>query len=273
MKKNKYECYTSLMYQSFAAEFAADRNNRIWPEWEKFVPVLKSLPPQAKVVDLGCGNGRLLPWLVNKIQGNWNYLGVDPVVEFKPFVIERLASLPTGISGDFTLGDFSAVPVKSHSVDIILAIASWHHVLTEEDLNVSEQELRRVLKPQGYFCFTVWNLFQPRLIWKYGLWSALWQWFNGTMLCEIPWKKTQKLNLEIVPPMRIYRTWTMRRLKAWWQDRGWTIVLADAGGNNHVLILQPPKDTKVKVTEKNADNFVTALETQEAGDFVFDISS
>ena len=54
-------------YDDFSETFANSRKNMKWPEMEYFCDFIKAIPnltnPDIKVLDVGCGNGRLLNYL------------------------------------------------------------------------------------------------------------------------------------------------------------------------------------------------------------------
>lgn len=58
-------------------------------------------------------------------------------------------------------GDISRIPLRNKSVDVILAIASIHH-LKEENRKRALNEINRVMKPEGEGVISVWNRHQER---------------------------------------------------------------------------------------------------------------
>lgn len=214
------------MYKKIADEFAKNRNNRVWHEWSFFLPILKKLPTHPHIVDLGCGNGRLFNWLLTHISKPWRYTGIDPEIAFKEYVIARFKNISPEISASFVQGDFSATGLAPASVDCVCAIASWHHVSSGDELNKSEKELRRILKREGICLMTVWNLYTPRHILKYGLWHAWKGLIHGYFDCMIPWKDKHGEK-----HYRTYRAWTVSTLQKWWKSRGWQFTLLHKGRN------------------------------------------
>lgn len=83
------------------------------------------------VLDVGCGRGRLAPFLV----GHW--VGVDPSPA-------QLADAPSPV----VRGDVVHLPVRSKSVDAVTALWMLYH-LAEPVLAI--REAHRVLKPGGWF--------------------------------------------------------------------------------------------------------------------------
>jgi len=56
-------------YDAFAADFSATRKNS-WPEFELLFPLLKK---QDRILDLGCGNGRLRNFLATDLIPTGNF--------------------------------------------------------------------------------------------------------------------------------------------------------------------------------------------------------
>lgn len=212
------------MYEAFANEFSKDRGKTAWKDWAAFLPYVRNIADGDIVYDIGCGNGRLATWLYDNSDARFSYVGVDPIGLFESHV--RNQEVRDGVSIDFLKGDFKRISVESHSSELAFAIASWHHLLEEDDMNAAVEELARVLKPGGVVCMTVWNLYRLEYVRRYKLWHL---WFGGN-ICKIPWQNKH---------MRLYYAWRLGALKSFWESRGWKVLRA-ASGKNHTLVLQAP---------------------------------
>lgn len=62
--------------------------------------------------------------------------------------------------------DIRSLPFKNEYFDWAIAVASYHHLDSNQDRVQALEELYRVLKPGGEAFFTVWNKWQPRFILK-----------------------------------------------------------------------------------------------------------
>ena len=136
-KKNKEN------YDLIAEDFSATRQ-ALWPELEKFSQWVED---GDKILDLGCGNGRLLDLLKNK---DIRYVGLDS----SPRLVQIAQDEHPG--QEFIVGDIMEVTFPSDTFDKAFAIAFLHHIPSEVmRLNILA-EARRILKPEGILFLTVW---------------------------------------------------------------------------------------------------------------------
>lgn len=146
-------------YNRHAVYFSSSRNRA----WEEVNQTIKLLPKKAKILDLGCGNGRLLLSLPTDCE----YYGID----FSEGLIEEARKLHPGKK--FELIDMTSDEFWTHidEYDAIFAIASLHH-LEGKYHKALLNKCFESLKPGGYFVATVWNLLQLRM-WGYHI-NSLW---------------------------------------------------------------------------------------------------
>ena len=111
-----------------------------------------------KVLDFGCGNGRLLELFSGK---NVNYSGVD--------VSEKLVRLARDKYPGENL-EFSKISPSQASLafndnffNAVYAIAVFHHFPGKEYREKMAKELFRITKPGGHVIITVWNLWPASL--------------------------------------------------------------------------------------------------------------
>jgi len=139
-----------MAYEAISSEFDQTRKTK-WPEFEHF---LEYVGNGAKVLDLGCGNGRLYDSLKSK---KVDYTGMD----LSSALIDRArANFP---AARFKMGDMVNLDLPDENFDIVFSIASFHHLPGRKLREKAVEEINRVLKPNGILILTVWNLFQ----WKY----------------------------------------------------------------------------------------------------------
>ncbi len=105
---------------------------------------LSFLPPaEGLAVDVGCGEGRLDRLLADS---GYTVIGIDG----SPTLI-RLAS-EAHPDGDYRVGDASSLPLQDATVELVLSFMALHDIA---DLDGVCREVRRVLMPDGSFCFSV----------------------------------------------------------------------------------------------------------------------
>ncbi|MFA5188907.1 MAG: class I SAM-dependent methyltransferase [Patescibacteria group bacterium] len=138
------------IYDQIAADFAETRN-KIWPEFEYFKGYLAN---GQDILDLGCGNARLLELLKDyKI----NYLGID----FSSKLIdEAKANWP---NFNFMVGDILDLNLKE-KYDLVFLVATLHHIPSQKLREKVLLNVKSVLKPNGKLLMTNWNLWQKRYL-------------------------------------------------------------------------------------------------------------
>ena len=176
MKKTKNNNSKNLhtSFDSFASEFSNTRQS-FWKEFNLFVPFLTS---KRAVLDLGCGNGRLSKFLRTK-----NYTGEYVGIDISPRLIETAKK--TFPNEKFIETSMTFLPIKSESIDLVIASASIHHLNTKKLRSRMVREVERVLNKDGQFIGLVWNMHQPRF---FTLWLKV---FNGWRNIIVPWKSKE----------------------------------------------------------------------------------
>lgn len=122
----------------------------MWPEFHFLLPYLKK---DQKFLDLGCGNGRLSAF--TKSTGI-DYTGVDNSAELIKLAKKNYAG------EKFQVADITNLPFDDNSFDFISSVAVFHHLPSTKERQKAFDEVARILKKDGYFFITVWNIFQPK---------------------------------------------------------------------------------------------------------------
>lgn len=99
-----------------------------------------SLPPSGTLLDLGCGSGQTMIWLLSTWRG-WNAVGLDVAVE--GLAAARAAGMQVCQASAL------AVPLASQSVDLVITLDVLQHLPLDGGDQRALAEIRRVLKPGG----------------------------------------------------------------------------------------------------------------------------
>ncbi len=137
-------------YDAIAGEFDKSRKS----QWLEFLYFLEFIENNVKVLDLGCGNGRLYELLRSK---KVEYLGVDNNSNLLEKAKENFPE------ARFQLGDMVDLDLPDNHFNAVFCIAAFHHIPGRKLRHKAVSEMHRVLKKKGVLILTVWNLFQ----WKY----------------------------------------------------------------------------------------------------------
>lgn len=140
------------VYNTIGDEFSASRAY-IWPDLK---PYLEAVPEKASVLDVGCGNGRLLLGLPEDVR----YTGIDIS---STLIVNAFKSHP---NANFIETDITKDEVWKHlpQFDYIFCIAVIHHLPTRKDQLFVLNQIKKHLKPGGKCLITAWNLWQPKLL-------------------------------------------------------------------------------------------------------------
>lgn len=167
-------------YNLIAEDFSSSRNT-LWPELNVFGKYIEN---GDKVLDLGCGNGRLSELFKDK---NIDYLGAD---NSEKLIKIAKAKYP---NSRFQLADALNLPFPDNYFDKIISVAVLHHIPSEILRLKFLQEARRILKPGGLLILTVWDLWQSPKTFFLIIEFALLRIFNRSKLdfkdVFIPWQK------------------------------------------------------------------------------------
>ncbi len=179
---------TKEIYNAIAPDFSDTRS--IW--WQGYGDFVKYAKDGDKILDLGCGNGRMAG-IFKELKVD--YLGLDNSEELLKIARERFEAKP---NFKFEFGDLSDLNLENNKYDLILLFASLHHIPSKE---LRERVIRQAyasLKPGGRVIMSNWNLWQMTDNYKY--WKQLLNYrlkikkgVYGLSDAFMPWKKTKGL--------------------------------------------------------------------------------
>ncbi|MBI5037610.1 MAG: class I SAM-dependent methyltransferase [Candidatus Kerfeldbacteria bacterium] len=166
------------VYNRIAQQFSGTRSHP-WGEFTLFEPYVKT---GNRVLDIGCGNGRLATFLEKK---EIHYTGVDNSMALIDIAKQAHPA------ATFLVSEATELPFPDQQFDVVCCVATLHHIPSRELRRAAIQEAARVLKPGGYLCLTEWNL------WHAQWWGLLVRYSLKKMLgmnsldwgdVEKPWK-------------------------------------------------------------------------------------
>lgn len=168
-------------YNLISDQFSSTRYS-VWPELKILGEYIKE---GDSVLDLGCGNGRLLELFRGK---NVDYVGVDNSEK----LIEIAKKKNPGIF--FQVADALNLPFPDNFFDKVFSIAVLHHIPSDDFRNQFIKEARRVLRPGGFLILTVWNLWRKpdslKIIIKFAILKVLRKTKLDFKDVFVPWQKT-----------------------------------------------------------------------------------
>jgi len=168
-------------YDLVADKFSSTRKF-MWRDLEFVKDYAK---PTDKILDFGCGNGRLAGYLA----GNYReFIGVDISQNLidaakqkyssektrfiKIYPVRNISNNPRllkssknniGISNGAS-SSIEKLPFNEDHFDVVFSVAVFHHFPSKEYALNMAQELHRVLAPGGKIVITVWNLWQKQYL-------------------------------------------------------------------------------------------------------------
>ena len=181
------------------------------------------------VLDVGCGNARLLDALPVGVQ----YTGCDTSERMITVAQNRQVLRLPNIQ--FVAGDILSLPFPSASFDYVFALAVLHHIPSVRLRQQAIAELTRVVKPGGHILITVWNLRSFYWMRRYWLWKLLFGlrpkgYDRGD--CFVPWRRGVEK-----PLLRYVHAFTGYELKSLLEQEG-LIPLHQLRKRNHLIIAQ-----------------------------------
>ncbi len=146
---------TERNYDKIADDFSRTRF-KVWPALFRFKDLVD---PKNKVLDIGCGNGRLRALFKDK---QVEYVGVD-VSEQLLFLARRSKKFEIK-NQKFQKADGADLPFLENEFDAVFIVAVLHHIPSRSQRLLFFKEASRVLKEDGVLVVVAWNLWRIRFL-------------------------------------------------------------------------------------------------------------
>jgi SAM-dependent methyltransferase len=150
MKKETAEHLLKIVhdnYNEIAADFNTTRKKEIWPEMILFT---KDIKDGARVLDLGCGNGRLLEALKDK---KIEYLGIDNSESLIKFASENYPGYQFIVSNILNPNT-----IQDKEFDYIFCLATLQHLPSRELRVQALRLMKNSLSEGGQIIISNWNM-------------------------------------------------------------------------------------------------------------------
>lgn len=217
-------------YNEIAKEFNETRKKELWQE---LINLTKNIKDGNKVLDVGCGNGRIIDALIDR---KIEYLGVDQSKELISFARENYRDTPWA---KFEFGRIQELnQVKGVNFDFVFSIAVLHHIPGENMQIEALRQLKNKVKKEGRIVVSAWNLWNKpkyrKLIFKFALLKLIRK--NKMDFGDIlfDWYDYKKKSLS----KRYYHAFTKRSLKRIAKKAGLVIDRVYKDRYNYYIVLK-----------------------------------
>lgn len=188
-----------------------------------------------KILDFGCGNGRLLELFSNK---NIDYFGVD----ISQKLIDSAKNKYAGNNITFSKinPSQSSLAFTDNFFNSVYSIAVFHH-FPKEHAEKMAQELFRIIKPDGYVIITIWYLW-PAMAGKQKSYikNILKNWIGkltgerelGWNDCYISFKNNEEKIFQ-----RYHHAYTKKELKKIFSNAGFIIEKCEVLNKRNIVLI------------------------------------
>ncbi len=153
-------------YNRIAHAFSNTRTR----SWDEFIPLTEFLKEGMSILDIGCGNGRLLTAFPKYFK--LKYTGIDmstKLIQEAQRIHKEDFCRPEFLAGDI-LSSQEIPEIRGKQYDVVSAIAVLNHIPSRELQMQALSTMRTFLKPGGILFLTNWNLLQigaRKSVWRY----------------------------------------------------------------------------------------------------------
>ena len=197
--------------------------------WPDLSFIKNHISSGSRVLDFGCGNGRLLEILKEK---NVDYYGIDISQNLVDIARNRYPQFKDHISKN---SGSAKLDFPDDFFDAVVSIAVFHHFPDKNFRLKMARELFRVTKHGGHIIVTAWNLWQKRYqkyIWKNIIKKLIGQSDLDFLDCEIPFKNNAG---EIFT--RFHHAHTLRELKSLFSEASFSEIEVQTIKNKNLVLI------------------------------------
>jgi ubiquinone/menaquinone biosynthesis C-methylase UbiE len=216
-------------YEKIAGNYNETRKKTHTPLFDKMAEFINEIREGQKVLDIGCGSGRLITALSGK---KVEYLGVDKSAEMIKLAKDNYPEYRF-LTGD--LLELSMLP--DINFDFVFCAAVLHHLPGAELRIAALKQLKNKINEKGMIIVTVWNMWPQKkflkLVIKYFLLKLIGK--NKMDFGDIlfDWKNSEGVAIS----QRYYHAFTKRQLKKIVKKAGLKIDKFYKDKFNYYLIL------------------------------------
>jgi 2-polyprenyl-3-methyl-5-hydroxy-6-metoxy-1,4-benzoquinol methylase len=137
-------------YKEIANEFNNTRKRKPENLWSGLIEISKNIKNTESVLDVGCGNGRLIDIIGNK---KINYLGIDNCSKIIKIAKKNYPEKKFKTADILDLGS-----LKELNFDYVFLNAVLHHIPGKKLRIQALKQLKNKINKDGKIIITVWNL-------------------------------------------------------------------------------------------------------------------
>ncbi len=189
-------------YNLIAEQFASTRKYNWIEVTETLNDILQKFPKNKtlKVLDIGCGAGRVSEMFIDR---EIEYYGIDISEELIRIAKKKYPK------AHFLVGDATNLPYQSDTFNIVVSIATIHHIPSKETRQKFLDEMYRVTKPEGWAFVETWYFWNKTEYLK----RIVKSFFSNNSLHFGDFYRPWKLSTGKLVTKRYFHAWTIRELK------------------------------------------------------------
>ena len=169
-------------YDLIAKEWDLSRNRAS----QLKIYLIESIESGAKVLDIGCGNALLLPFVLEK--GAF-YCGLDISKKLIEISRKKYKKEIKEEKAKFIVGQATELPFQDEEFDFLISFAVLHHIPSKELRKKFFEETMRISKLKAKVKIIVWNLYNEWANSRFDISNQLAGKQSGDVV--IPWKATR----------------------------------------------------------------------------------